>query len=153
ALKSFTKLLLLYRHDPNNLLVIHGQALWQSRPTSFEFNAADPLPPKFAHSISASSESLTGILRLEAGRREIRFLGSSKLCDGMTVFSFAREFSPVVRPDFRQEYVVYHGCGLILFGIDATRHRIFVKSGSRQLAMAIGGFLANLFKAEISLVH
>ncbi len=48
---------------------------------------------------------------------------------------------------------MHHGCGLVLFGIDRGHRRIFVKSGNRAVAVAIGEFLKARFDSELSVRH
>jgi hypothetical protein len=153
VLKPLTKLILLYREDPQLLVQIHGEALWQSRTTSFEFRAPAPLPSQFPRAISQRVDELKLKFSKAAGRREIKYLGTRKLTDGTTVYAFVREYNPVVRQDFHKNYVVYYGCGLLLFGIDPSRSRIFVKTGSRGIADELADFIQSTFSVELSLVY
>ncbi|MFO0818488.1 MAG: hypothetical protein U1A77_11140 [Pirellulales bacterium] len=152
-LKPLTKLLLLYRSNPTHLGEVFAQTLWQSRPTSFEFECSNPLPTVAQRTILKHIAELTTAISKAIGGRGVQFTGSRKTCEGITVFTFFREYTPVVRPDFRAAYNVHHGCGLVLFGIDREQRRIFVKSGNRAVAHALGVFLKARFSVELSLRH
>lgn len=153
VLKPLSKLLLLYQKCPDRLHDVQAQSLWLSRPTSFEYQATPAIQTRFITRLKSREDDLRRLVSGALGGRGVKLIGSRKSRDGLTTFAFFREYTGKVRPDFRSNFNVHYGCGLLMFGIDAAGSRLIVKSGNRAVAQAVSNFIGQEAGVEFTLVH
>jgi hypothetical protein len=127
TLKPLTKLLLLYRKEPDRLFDAFYLQLWRSRTTYLEFEADKKFPKRVADTLVASSSRLLKLIKAALSKDGVRLLGIHPLPDDTVVVVLHREFSPTIKRDFREEYNVHFGCGIIVFGVNADHDRLVVK--------------------------
>src|SRR5205823_3580876 len=61
-----------------------------------------------------------------------------------------REYNPTIKRDFRMKYNVHFACGLIVFGLNASRDRLIVKSGNAKVADALKFFMEEQFDIKLN---
>ena len=90
SLKTFTKLCLIYRSFPDSLAEIYYRGLWQSRASSFQYQAKSSFPGDLVSVMRASADALGKVLKSANSNREVRFLNAQELSDGTVIVVFLR---------------------------------------------------------------
>jgi hypothetical protein len=151
GLRPFSRLILLYRNSPETLKEILFLQFWRSASSYAEFESAEQLsaPKAIGKAIIARQGLLEKALTAAISGREVRMHGLHTLADGTVVVVLHREYNPTIKRDFRQDFNVHYGCGLIIFGFHEDRRRVQIKTGNSRLIEAIESFVAQCFSTEL----
>lgn len=140
-IKAFTRLLLLYHKDPRHLGEIYFMSVWRSRATGFEYGTSDEVPKKLESLLRSKLAGLAKVISKANSDREVKPIGVHQFQNGLVVAAFDREYTPVVKRDFREKFKVFHECGTIVFGIDPQRGTLDVRVRSQDIASAVTAWL------------
>jgi hypothetical protein len=153
--KLMTKLVLLYRAAPKNILDIYYLKLSRSRPTSFEYECEGKLPGDITQRINAKAGALEHELGQIKKSLPARFQGCHQLPNGVIVVSVLRQYRPTVRPDFRpdQVYNLHYGCGQVVFSINPARNRVDVRCKNASMAEVIEAWLPGTLGVRLRSVN
>ena len=151
GLRPFSRLILLYRNSPETLKEILFLQFWRSASSYAEFQSNEqmPTPKAIVKAIEARRVALEKAMTAALSGREARIYGLRTLADGTVVVVLHREYVPTIKRDFRQNFNVHYGCGLIIFGFHEDRRRLQIKTGHSRLIDAIEKFVAECFSATL----
>jgi len=149
-IKPLTKLLLIYRKNPETLYEAFFLQIWRSRQTFLEFRVDGTLPADVANRVVAKRDRLQKLVSDSLSNREVELVGIHPMRDGTLAAVMHREYNPTIRRDFRQKYNVHFGCGLVVFGLNASRDRLVVKSGNSKLTDALNFFIEDEFGVKLT---
>ena len=137
-LKTFTKLVLLYRNQPKALGEIYFLKLSRGAAASFHFEPeTGKLAADAAKRLHDKAGPLEHAIKAALSDRPIRLNGIQTLRSGVTVIAFDRQFSGVVRPDYHKQYTVHFHCGRIVLCVLPHSNRIELRLKNQAVANAV----------------
>lgn len=147
-LKLFAKLLLLYEDDHKTIYRVFVRKLWRTKKTTFEFAADKNLTPTLISKLQENRDSLADTLSDAFSGLDLRFFNTITL-GVWEIFLIQREYSPAVRPDFRDVQKTLHGFGWIMFGLERGQHRIILKGGGQKAIPIIENWFKHKLKTAL----
>lgn len=150
-MKVLTKLVLLYRQNPDYLRDIYYLKLSRSRPTSFEYTSQGKIPADALRRIGQKAAKLEYEIGELKNGQPIRFQGCHRLPSGTIVVSILRQYSPKVQPDFREDqpYNLHYGFGHIVFSLHPDRSLVDVRCKSSRISETIEVWLASTLGVKL----
>ncbi len=149
SLKQFVKLLLLYEDDELTLERIFVRALWRRRKSTREFVAETKLTNAFTGDVESKRDELAATLSNAYSGRELRFFTRVQL-GSWDIILFQNEYSPVVRPDYRDVQKTVRGYGWIMLGFERDKNRIILKGGGEKVAKLVEEWFEHELSTELT---
>lgn len=148
VLRQFAKLLLLYEDDHEAIGRIFVRKLWRGKKSTFEFAARKSLSDSFLERLEESKDSLADSLADAYSGLDLRFFDTVRL-GNWEILLLQREYSPTVRPDYRDVQKTLHGFGWIMFGLERRKNRIILKGGGRKAIPIVEKWFKHKLKTDL----
>jgi hypothetical protein len=147
--KPLTKLLTIYRNNPDDLESIHYRYAWRRLPTLFEFSTAASLNEDASGMMEKSVKELIKSLNKLKQGETYSFFGRRELEAPLSIFVLHRNYPPSVRPDYASDFRFQHDFSMVVFAIDAQRKSLFVKVANRAIGRVIADWAGDVLGCSI----